>query len=145
MGGLGPDEWAPRVGETLACWDLRAEPRTAATARALTRTTLRRWRITESAGGADIILMVDELVTNAVVHGRDPVRLRLSISGALVRGEVTDAHPLIPEPGRPGLDAETGRGLLLVTALADEFGVMPGGCGKIVWFTLTVSNAPSRT
>jgi anti-sigma regulatory factor (Ser/Thr protein kinase) len=144
MGGLGPDGWTPRVEETLACWDLRAEPRAAATARSLTRTTLRRWLITESAGGADIILMVDELVTNAVMHGRGPVRLRLSISGARVRGEVTDADPRIPEPGRPGLDAEAGRGLLLVTALADEFGVMPGGYGKIVWFTLTVPQAPSR-
>jgi anti-sigma regulatory factor (Ser/Thr protein kinase) len=144
MGGLGPDGWTPRVGETLACWELRAEPRAAATARALTRATLRRWRITESAGGADIILMVDELVTNAVIHGREPVRLRLSISGARVRGEVTDADPRSPEPGRPGPDAEAGRGLLLVTALADEFGVMLGGCGKIAWFTLAVSDAPSR-
>ena len=138
MGEFGPDGWTPRVGETLACWDLRAGPRAAAIARELTRTTLRRWRITESAGVADIILMVDELVTNAVTHGSGPVRLRLSIAGSRVSGEVTDAGPRFPEPGRPGPDAEAGRGLLLVTALADEFGVVPGGHGKIVWFTLTV-------
>jgi anti-sigma regulatory factor (Ser/Thr protein kinase) len=131
----GPDGWAPRVEEALACWDLRVEPRAAAAARALTRTALLRWRIGDPAGAADIVLMVDELVTNAVQHGRGPVRLRLSVGDARVRGEVTDASPVIPQPGRPGPDGEDGRGLLLVTALADEFGVTPGGYGKVVWFT----------
>ncbi|HEU5160308.1 MAG TPA: ATP-binding protein [Streptosporangiaceae bacterium] len=135
MSGFDPDGWTPCVGETLACWDLRVESRAAAAPRALTRTTLRRWRIDDDEGAADIILMVDELVSNAVVHGHGPVRLRLSISGPRIRGEVTDASPALPEPGRPDHDSETGRGLLLVTALADEFGVMPGGYGKIVWFT----------
>jgi anti-sigma regulatory factor (Ser/Thr protein kinase) len=133
-GEYGQGGWRPRVEDTLACWDLRVESRAAATARELTRTALRRWRVTDSTAADDVILMVDELVTNAVVHGSGPVALRLSIDGSRVRGEVTDANPLLPEPGCPGPDVETGRGLLLVTALADEFGVMPGGYGKIVWF-----------
>jgi anti-sigma regulatory factor (Ser/Thr protein kinase) len=133
--GFGPDGWTPRVADTLACWDLRAGVKAAAAARALTRTTLRRWRRADSPAAADIVLMVDELVTNAVLHGCAPIGLRLSIAGARVRAEVTDAGPVFPAQGRPDPAAETGRGLLLVGELADEFGVLPGGHGKVVWFT----------
>lgn len=119
----------------LACWRLPADRRTAAQARTLAREALRRWRIADPGDFGDIVLMVDELVTNAVLHGSGPVGLRLSIDGRRVLGEVSDASPLVPEPCDPGADAEAGRGLLLVTALAAEFGVTPGGYGKVVWFT----------
>ncbi|HEY7485048.1 MAG TPA: ATP-binding protein [Streptosporangiaceae bacterium] len=134
-GGFGLDGWAPRLNQHVACWRLPVDPKTAAHARTLTRNALHRWRIPASEDRDDIVLMVDELVTNAVLHGDGPVGLRLSIDGPKVRCEVTDANPLVPQPCDPAADAEAGRGLLLVTAIAAEFGAMPGGYGKIVWFT----------
>ncbi|MFB4310338.1 ATP-binding protein [Actinomadura sp. GTD37] len=134
--GGGPD----------AAWDLPAQAHAASRARDLTARTLRDWHVTDPA---DIVLMVDELVTNAVVHGTGPVRLALRLDGALLTAEVSDAHPAAPAvPGGPPrvLDwSEAGRGLLLVAALATAFGARPRPPGKTVWFTRRVTTAPADT
>ncbi|WP_396454782.1 ATP-binding protein, partial [Actinomadura sp.] len=143
-GGDGPPGAA-------AAWDLPAHARAASRARDLTARTLRRWHVTDPADTGDIVLMVDELVTNAVVHGTGPVRLALRLDGALLTAEVTDAHPAAPTaPAGPPrvLDwAEAGRGLLLVAALATDSGARPHPPGKTVWFTrrLTRPAAADRT
>lgn len=89
--------------------------------------------------------IVAELATNAFVHGRVPGRdFRLSLAvhggGTLLRIEVTDTRgdrlPIAPHGAiaRPADDAESGRGLLIVEALADRWGVIPGPVpGKVVW------------
>ncbi|MFF0088966.1 ATP-binding protein [Streptomyces canus] len=91
--------------------------------------------------------IVAELATNAALHGRVGSRdfrltLTLDTAAGLLRIAVTDARgERLPSPpadyGTP-LDAESGRGLLLVTALADRWGVepyLPGG--KTVWAECT--------
>ncbi|MCP9944675.1 ATP-binding protein [Streptomyces somaliensis] len=89
--------------------------------------------------------VVAELAANAVTHGRVPgrdFRLRLSLDPAagLVRVEVTDTRddrmPPVPPPAPPEPDAESGRGLCLVSALASRWAVVPregGGPGKTVY------------
>lgn len=130
-------------GAGAAAWALAAETRAASRARDLTARTLRRWHVTDPADTGDIVLMVDELVANAVVHGTGPVHLALRIDGAVLTAEVGDADPATPAapPGVPDW-SEAGRGLLLVAALATEFGARPAPPGKTVWFTRHLTPAP---
>ncbi|WP_067472147.1 ATP-binding protein [Actinomadura hibisca] len=132
------DRRAPHKAR-LAAWELAAETRAASRARDLTCRALREWRVPDPADIDDVVLMVDELITNAILHGTGPVRLRLRLDGALLTGEVGDGNPAAPAPPGPGpalLDwAEDGRGLLLVGALATEFGIRPEPAGKTVWFS----------
>lgn len=73
-------------------------------------------------------LLVSELVTNAVVHPRTPVVVRLEISGRPeVRIEVTDQLAIRPVVSRAGgFWEEGGRGLALVAALATRWGCERG-------------------
>ncbi|MFI2783270.1 ATP-binding protein [Streptomyces sp. ALB3] len=86
--------------------------------------------------------IVAELATNAMVHGRVPgrdFRLRLAVHhGEHLRIEVTDTRSeRLPAPLSPADDAESGRGLLIVEALADRWGVAPGPFPrKTVWAEL---------
>jgi anti-anti-sigma factor len=90
------------------------------------------------------VLVASELVTNAVVHSQGPVRLRLELHQERLHLAVYDQSPrllaLATEPG--DLDAEGGRGLLIVDQLASTWGVRhaPGG-GKAIWCVLERSTA----
>jgi anti-sigma regulatory factor (Ser/Thr protein kinase) len=82
----------------------------------------------------DTELVVTELVTNALLHGEPPVRIRLLILGARIRVEVEDNGRAIPIRSLSDPDAMTGRGLALIASLADRWGVDPGRAGgKVVW------------
>ncbi|MFW6694417.1 ATP-binding protein [Streptomyces sp. MAR4 CNX-425] len=93
--------------------------------------------------------VVAELCANAVLHGRVAGRdfhlaVRLRVDG-LIRVEVADARrERVPVLGRADAgDAESGRGLLLVEALAERWGVAERrGVGKIVW--CEISTEPAR-
>ncbi|PZH10113.1 hypothetical protein C1I97_14175 [Streptomyces sp. NTH33] len=86
-----------------------------------------------------VVLVVAELAANAVLHGRVPGRdfaLALSFEEGrgVVRIEVTDTHPALPARTAPGPDEDGGRGLVLVDALAADWGVRDRlGPGKTVW------------
>ncbi len=91
----------------------------------------------------DVRLVVSELVTNSVLHGRagpgDHVRLRVSLDGRTVRLEVSDQGP--GPPGRrpePGQDQTGGWGLLLVDRIAGRWGVDPGR-PQTVWAELSAA------
>lgn len=95
-------------------------------------------------------LVVSELVTNSVQHGRVPgrlVELRLAYDLAkTVSVEVSDAgdhRPPATAPDDPGDLPESGRGLALVTAFADAWGVRDREVGKTVWARFTVERAHS--
>ncbi|WP_374227272.1 ATP-binding protein [Streptomyces sp. JJ66] len=89
--------------------------------------------------------IVAELAANAVLHGRVPgrdFRLDLTLTGPTLRIEVTDTRDdQLPDtsPQPPTPHAESGRGLLLVAALADRWGVHTGPTPrKTVWAELTL-------
>ncbi|MFI8070927.1 ATP-binding protein [Streptomyces sp. NPDC086033] len=90
----------------------------------------------------DVTLVVAELAANAVRHGRvrgRGFRVRLLLREELLRVEVSDARvDRLPVPAREA--DEGGRGLLLVEALAERWGVelRPGGVYKTVWAELRV-------
>ena len=87
-----------------------------------------------------VVLLASELVTNAVLHGRAPVELRLSHDGDHIKIEVSDGDPdpLPPSAVRPPDGQHSGRGLLIVDSLAHQWGYRPRRTppGKIVWFEL---------
>ncbi len=81
-------------------------------------------------------LLVSEMVTNAVVHGDGEVAVRVLGNGECVRVEVDDrcADPAVLR--HPGAAATSGRGMMLVSELADRWGNEAGEHGKTVWFEL---------
>jgi anti-sigma regulatory factor (Ser/Thr protein kinase) len=116
-------------------------------AREFTRRVLADWGITAPPRLDDILLCVSELATNALLHGVPPGRgffLRMSLDAcALLRIELHDSgtgEPRIPATADNAAD-ESGRGLVLVDALSDKWGVGARGCGKIVWCEFAVRSA----
>ncbi len=91
----------------------------------------------------DLLLVVSELVTNAVVHGAEPIRITMVRAPERIRVEVTDGAAGASPHGnpRPPTDAETGRGLSVVTRLAVAWGWRASpGSGKTVWAELTIAS-----
>ncbi|GAA2748521.1 MULTISPECIES: SpoIIE family protein phosphatase [Kitasatospora] len=103
------------------------------------RDALRRWGVPELIDTAE--LLSSELVTNAIRHtDRDAMfttRLYHDEGRARLRVEVEDESDLWPTRRTPGEQASSGRGLMLVEALADGWGVEPRGTGKRMWFELS--------
>jgi anti-sigma regulatory factor (Ser/Thr protein kinase) len=98
-------------------------------------------------------LVVSELVTNAVLHGREPITLRVTTMPRTVRVAVTDGSGRPPVrrrrvPGRPlSVDAgstDHGRGLAIVARVAQQWGCEPAVqvTGKTVWCDLAVDRSP---
>ncbi|MFD6795643.1 MULTISPECIES: ATP-binding protein [Prauserella salsuginis group] len=95
----------------------------------------------------NVLLLVTELATNAVIHGSPPCRLRVHARSERLRIEVSDTDPRRPVVLHPGPDVDHGRGLLLVAALADDWGVdQIDHHGKVVWAELpfTPPTSPER-
>ncbi|MEV0528462.1 ATP-binding protein [Streptomyces sp. NPDC050439] len=119
----------------------------------------RRWARSRLAGsgiGADeplaetLILLISELVTNAVVHTGCPAVLRMRLpdlpdlpdaaaeagagtAAGTVRVEVADTSARPPKQRHADGDATNGRGLELVDGLADRWGWQAEGAGKSIW------------
>ena len=94
------------------------------------------------AGWSDAIdtavLLVSELVTNAMRHGHPPCSLGIRfVDDATVELFVEDAGEQLPQPREAKELDQDGRGLLLVDVLAADWGIRPGTGGKQAWFRLT--------
>ncbi|MFI2370846.1 ATP-binding protein [Streptomyces sp. NPDC018833] len=90
------------------------------------------------AAREDALLIISELVTNAVVHALPPVALRvLSMPCSVLRIEVTDGGPQSHRPPHPHPQEEHGRGLTIVAALATRHGTVTHEEGATRWAELT--------
>jgi anti-sigma regulatory factor (Ser/Thr protein kinase) len=82
------------------------------------------------------VLLVSEVVTNAVLHARSDLVLTVEDLGDTVHVEVADASPVSPRLHNFAVESATGRGLRMLDQLALGWGVQsaPNGDGKVVWF-----------
>jgi anti-sigma regulatory factor (Ser/Thr protein kinase) len=111
--------------------ELLADPNAVRQARAWLKARLDDW---SPDGVATVQLLVSELVTNAILHTDDVVEVTAERNGAGITVEVSDRSPTKPVVKRYEQDAATGRGLHLVEALADAWGVRGDDARKSVWF-----------
>jgi serine phosphatase RsbU (regulator of sigma subunit)/anti-sigma regulatory factor (Ser/Thr protein kinase) len=119
--------------ENVVRWTLPAELTSARRARGLIRRPLRRWGLSELQPAAE--LLVSELVTNAVRYAQGKIGLRLILEGALIC-EVLDDSAALPRLRHPDSDDERGRGLQVVSQVAQRWGARRSVAGKVVWCEL---------
>lgn len=146
LAGLLPDADGHNDDVTLLLAQLPAAPLAAVTThfpaapasvpegRAFLHKALTSWNCADSAD--DALLLLSETLTNAVQHSDGPVGLHLHRTATDLTVEVSDRSPQLPQPRVAVQDAESGRGLILVRALAADWGVRPTDEGKTTWFTL---------
>jgi len=102
----------------------------------------------EEAGRTDLaepaVLLVSELVTNALLHAGTDIDLaaELDADGLLV--EVGDGSPHLPSRRRYAATAGTGRGLMMLESMVDDWGVTLHRNGKTVWFRLSGADGRSH-
>ncbi|MEU9073950.1 ATP-binding protein [Kitasatospora sp. NPDC048538] len=124
---------------------LAGVPKPVARAREFTSRALADWAGPGSSAEAerDVVLLVAELVSNAVMHAGGALELALSARTGRLRIEVGDGSPALPAlctprpPASPG-----GHGLLIVERLACRWGVEPRGPGKTVWAETGIPGRP---
>ena len=129
----------PRTAERHGCRvRLATGPAAPAEARRRVRDAIRSWRVPVDLDAA--LLLTSELVTNAVRHEAgqraQAVVLAIACSRGRLRVDVHDTSRSLPAVAEVPADAETGRGLLLVETLSDEWGFYRTPAGKAVYFTL---------
>lgn len=82
-------------------------------------------------------LVVSEVVTNAILHAGTPIDVSATLDDSGLRVEVGDGSPHLPTRRRYATTAGTGRGLMLVEEMVDDWGATRRDSGKTVWFHLT--------
>jgi PAS domain S-box-containing protein len=94
-------------------------------------------RLTECGDLCDTLtLLVSEVVTNAILHGRSQARLLVEATSRTVRVEVSDDNSRHPVLTASDPDALDGRGLAMIDMLATAWGVRDEQVGKTVWMEL---------
>jgi anti-sigma regulatory factor (Ser/Thr protein kinase) len=122
---------------------LTAGPAAAAEARRRVQTAIRTWGIPADPDVA--VLLTSELVTNAIRHEvTGIVTLTITCSRGRLRVDVHDTSRALPMLVEAPVDAEAGRGLMLVTTLSTEWGFYRTPAGKAVYFTLAFQPDPAE-
>jgi anti-sigma regulatory factor (Ser/Thr protein kinase) len=114
---------------------ITAGPAAAAEARAQVRAAILAWDLPVDASVA--VLLTSELVTNAIRYeAGEIIVLDIGCGCGLLRVDVHDTSCSLPTLVNAAADAETGRGLVLVANLSDDWGCYRTGAGKAVYFAL---------
>ncbi len=121
----------PPIGGSVRSTTLKAGPENAKAARDFVRSCL------TSTFGFDtdvIVLLASELATNAILHSRLTFEVSVEVTATCIEVSVDDLSAILPVP-RQAADTETsGRGLAIVRAAADRWGIEPTPHGKSPWF-----------
>jgi anti-sigma regulatory factor (Ser/Thr protein kinase) len=122
--------------QRLAQLDLASEADSVRQARRFVSDRLDEWAV-DGALAADAVLVASELVTNAVIHGKPPIQLRLHTAAGELTVEVDDGERALPHRLTVGAGAVHGRGLSIVAGLSTRWAARPNDDGKTVWSTLS--------
>jgi anti-sigma regulatory factor (Ser/Thr protein kinase) len=137
--GLGPDrgsesEHGANVALTQQARQFPAAASAPRAARSFVTETLRRWSLDPLVDAAAIV--VTELATNAVRHAHTAFVVAITVRANGVEIAVRDGSRMPPVAREPDLSPLTGRGLLLIAALAHGWGTQDLDGGKLVWAEL---------
>jgi anti-sigma regulatory factor (Ser/Thr protein kinase) len=116
--------------------DCRADTLAPRHARAFVATAVKAWDLADLVERAE--LLTSEVVTNAILHAHNPVRLVVEVQSSSVVVEVEEASAqtqvVVEDP--EVAEADHGRGMVLVDALSDRWGWWKADGRKVVWFAL---------
>jgi anti-sigma regulatory factor (Ser/Thr protein kinase) len=140
LGDVQPDLWRrPPDPPREARIRLPPEAASVPALRGLLGRLLHSWRLDDLARSGDVALLATEVATNAIRHAGTPLTVLVCYLGPALRVEVGDSSPVVPV-ARPAPPEELGgRGLLILEALARDWGVIRTRTGKRVWFEVDVT------
>jgi anti-sigma regulatory factor (Ser/Thr protein kinase) len=130
---LGPDN--------TNAWTFANSPEIVSQARKKATDQLTRWGVSEDVID-NTVLIVSELVTNAVRYSEGPIELRLILGDTLVC-EITDDSNTAPHLRRALNMDENGRGLFITAQLTQRWGVRPADQGKTLWAEQALTPTPT--
>jgi PAS domain S-box-containing protein len=133
-----------RASAHTASLDVPAAPAAVGDGRRFTTATLRQWSLPDAVV-RDGTLIASELLTNAVLHGRPPISLRLRKTAREIAIEVGDGAPAMPRKLRARPEDASGRGLAIVAQLSTRWAARADRDGKTVWSTLRIPSQDRRT
>ncbi|MEU0049000.1 SpoIIE family protein phosphatase [Streptomyces sp. NPDC006309] len=119
----------------VADWDVPRDPAAVSRMRGAVSGRLEEWGLSELGFGMELVL--SELITNAIRYGSDPVHVRLIRDRTLIC-EVADGSSTSPHLRYAATTDEGGRGLFLVSQLAERWGTRYTPHGKVIWAELTL-------
>ncbi|MCX4508025.1 SpoIIE family protein phosphatase [Streptomyces anulatus] len=133
---------APRLHQYIH----QADPEGLSDARAIVRQALADWEMAEFADDAELV--TGELLVNVLLHTEGGAVLTLEVLPEPVRRirlSVQDRSSAWPRRRTPGETSTSGRGLLLLDAVATRWGIEPRGEGKAVWCEIGPAPPPATT
>ncbi len=116
--------------DRIAEWQVPADPAAVSEVRSRVTRQLADWGLDELSFTTELIL--SELVTNAIRHGRPPIGVRLLRDRSLIC-EVSDASTTSPHLRYAASTDEGGRGLFLVAQMSERWGTRYTPAGKVIW------------
>ncbi|MFF4543728.1 SpoIIE family protein phosphatase [Streptomyces sp. NPDC001435] len=119
--------------DQVADWDVPRDPAAVSGMRSAVSEKLDEWDLSELGFGMELVL--SELITNAIRYGSEPIHVRL-IQDRTLTCEVSDGSSTSPHLRYAATTDEGGRGLFLVSQMAERWGTRYTPQGKVIWAEL---------